>query len=45
MYGYYRFNIGSIVLVLLMEFIGIVEMDTEEKYRIFKLLDNSDIMS
>ena len=45
MYNYYRFNIERSFVVLLKEFIGRVERDTEEKYGIFQLLDNSDTMS
>ena len=45
MYGYYRFNIGRNFVVFLKTFIGIVEGNKEKKYRIFQLLDNSDIMS
>ena len=44
MYGYYRFNLGRSFVVLLKEFIDSVERDTEEKYEIFQLLDDSDTM-
>ena len=45
MYVYYILNIGMSFLVLLKEFVGRVESDTEYKYGTFQLLDNSDTMS
>ena len=44
MYVYYRFNLERSFVVLLKEFIGRVERETEEKYGISQLLDNSDTM-